>query len=220
MKRTPSIPTILRRLERAYGHRPWRKHRSGIDGLIQTILSQNTTDRNSMAAFASLKARFPRWHALLDAPVSTIERAIRSAGLSRTKAPRIKNALREVHAPTGRLSLAFLTRMPLDDAKAWLQSIDGVGPKTAACVLMFCYNLPAFPVDTHVHRVARRLALIPDDCTADRAHDLLERMCPPALVYPFHLLLVHHGRTTCRPRNPRCPNCPLANLGPWPTTNQ
>ena len=134
-----------------------------------------------------------------------------------SKAPRIRKALHDIQDRTGRLSLALLTKMPLDDAKAWLQSIDGVGPKTAACVLMFCYNLPAFPVDTHVHRVARRLALIPDDRSADRAHDLLERMCPPALVYPFHLLMVHHGRSTCRPSDPRCPTAPSPPSAPGPS---
>ena len=151
---------------------------------------------------------------LLGTRVATLERAIRSAGLSRTKAPRIKSALRRVQHDRGRLSLDFLETMPLAEAKAYLEAIDGVGPKTAACILMFCYNRPALPVDTHVHRVAGRLGLIPGDCPAGPAHEVLELLCPPELVYPFHLLLVQHGRTLCRARRPRCSKCVLADNCP------
>jgi endonuclease-3 len=209
-----SIESIVESLETAYGPRPWRKHRSGIDGIVQTILSQNTTDANSSAAFRSLKNRFPTWPQVMDAPVREIERAIRSAGLSRSKAPRIKSALRRINKEQGRLSLAFLSRLPLRQAQEYLQSIDGVGPKTAACVLMFCYNRPALPVDTHVHRVAGRLGLLPGRCAAESAHELLQEMCPPDLVYSFHVLMVEHGRKTCRARRPSCHACVLAERCP------
>lgn len=212
---TLSIESIVQGLETAYGPRPWRRHRAGIDGLVQTILSQNTTDANSSAAFRSLKSRFPTWPQVMDAPVREIERAIRSAGLSRSKAPRIKSALRRINEDRGRLSLAFLSRLPLPQAREYLQSIDGVGPKTAACVLMFCYKRSALPVDTHVHRVARRLGLIPDGCTAEAAHDLLQQVCPPSLVYPFHVLMVAHGRRSCRARTPQCDTCVLAAHCRW-----
>jgi endonuclease-3 len=211
---TLSIESIVESLETAYGPRPWRKHRPGIDGLVQTILSQNTTDTNSSAAFRSLKSRFPTWQQVMDAPVHEIERAIRLAGLSVQKAPRIKAALRQINSDRGGLSLAFLARLPLRRAQDYLQNMDGVGPKTAACVLMFCYNRPALPVDTHVHRVARRLRLIPDHCTAEAAHGLLQEMCPPSLVYPFHVLMVAHGRRICRPRRPSCRACVLAQRCP------
>jgi endonuclease-3 len=212
---TLSIEGIVESLETAYGPRPWRKHRAGVDGLVQTILSQNTTDANSSAAFRALRSRFPTWEQVLDAPVREIEQAIRSAGLSRLKAPRIKAALRRIKSDRGHLSLAFLARLPLGEARDYLQHIDGVGPKTAACVLMFCYNRPALPVDTHVHRVARRLGLIPDGCTAEAAHDLLQQMCPPRLIYPFHVLMVAHGRRTCRARTPQCDACVLADHCRW-----
>ncbi len=201
-------------LEGAYGARPWQRHRGGVDELVQTILSQHTSDANSAAAFASLKKRFPRWEMLLRARVDTIERAIRSAGLSRMKAPRIKNALRRIENDNGRLSLDFLESMPLDEAKSYLESFDGVGPKTAACILMFCYNRPALPVDTHVHRVAGRLGLISEDCAAGPAHAALELLCPLELVYPLHLLLVEHGRKVCRARQPLCSQCVLATVCP------
>jgi endonuclease-3 len=208
------IRTIVRRLERVYGPRPWRRHRGGIDGLIQTILSQNTSDGNSGAAFLSLRKRFPQWEQVLTARVSSIETAIRCGGLSRMKAPRIKKALSGIRESRGTLSLDFLDDMPLSEAKAYLESIEGVGPKTAACVLMFCYNRPALPVDTHVHRVARRLGLIPEKCATGPAHEMLEQMCPPELVYPFHVLMIEHGRKTCRARRPRCDECALADLCP------
>jgi endonuclease-3 len=214
VRKQPSIGTIVRRLERVYGPRPWRRHRGGIDGLVQTILSQNTSDRNSRAAFASLKQRFPRWEELLTARVSSIEKAIRSGGLARTKAPRIKRALAGIRQSRGRLSLDFLDDLPLKEAKSYLESIEGVGPKTAACVLMFCYNRPALPVDTHVHRVGKRLGLIPQQCGANAAHEALQDMCPPKLIYPFHVLMVEHGRKTCNARNPGCEECALTDLCP------
>lgn len=199
-------------LEGAYGKRPWRKHRGGVDGLVQTILSQNTSDLNSMNAFRALKERFPTWESLLTAPVTMIERAIRPGGLSKIKAPRIKKALAGIMNKHGRLSLKFLARMPVDAARKYLESIDGVGPKTACCVLMFCYKRPALPVDTHVHRVAGRIGLFPAKTSAEAAHDLLGNICPPGLVYAFHMLMVEHGRRTCRARSPLCESCVLRNV--------
>ena len=208
------IRSVVRRLEAAYGPRPWRKHGSGLAGLVQTILSQNTSDGNSTSAYRSLRARFPTWERMLAAPSHEIERAIRSGGLAKVKTPRIKAALRAVKDATGQLSLRFLSRRPVEEAKQFLESLDGVGPKTAACVLMFCYGRPALPVDTHVHRVARRLQLVPRRSSAERAQQILEAACPPRLVYPFHVLMVAHGRRTCRARRPQCERCALASTCP------
>jgi endonuclease-3 len=209
-----TISAIVRRLEKAYGPRPWRKHASGVEGLVQTILSQNTTDKNSAAALRALRARFASWEEVIEAPTADVALAIRSGGLAQIKAPRIQAALRAVQAKAGRLSLAFLARRPIEEAKAFLQSLDGIGPKTASCVLMFCYNRPALPVDTHVHRVARRLGLIVQRCTAERAHEVLESNCPAKLVYSFHVLMVEHGRRVCRAQSPRCKECVLADRCP------
>jgi endonuclease-3 len=209
-----TVREIVGALERAHGQRRWHRHNSGVAGLVQTILSQNTSDVNSRRAFRLLRTRFPSWEQVLTAPTSEIERAIRVGGLSRVKSPRIKRVLQAVKSVRGRLSLRFLARMPLEEARAFLQDLDGVGPKTAACVLMFCYNRPALPVDTHVHRVARRLGLIPESCPAERAHVLLERACPPGLVYPFHVLMVEHGRRTCRALKPTCGDCALRRRCP------
>lgn len=212
--RGQSIAAIVRRLEKAYGPRPWRKHASGVEGLVQTILSQNTSDKNSVAALRALRRRFANWDEVIEARTAAVASAIRSGGLARIKAPRIQAALRAVRAKTGRLSLASLARWPMEEAKAFLQSLDGIGPKTASCVLMFCCQRPALPVDTHVHRVARRLGLIEQRCTPERAHDVLGLQCPPKLVYPFHVLMVEHGRRVCRARSPLCGECVLADRCP------
>ena len=208
------IRTIVDRLTRAYGARTWRPRHQGIDSLIQTILSQNTSDANSSRAFESLKQRFPTWRRCLDAPVRKVEAAIRSGGLAGIKSRRIQRILRQVLGERGELSLEFIGREPIEQARQYLQRLDGVGPKTAACVLMFGYNRPALPVDTHVHRVARRLGLIADNTSAEAAHGLLEKTCPPGLVYAFHVLMVEHGRRTCKARAPDCAACCLASLCP------
>jgi endonuclease-3 len=177
--------------------------------LVLTILSQNTSDSNSGRAFMRLRRRFPVWEALLAAPVAEIEQAIAVGGLARIKAPRIKAALEAVHEKRGSFDLEFLRDLPLDEAKAWLRELKGVGPKTAACVLMFALGRPALPVDTHVHRVAQRLGFVPAKATAEQAHDILEGMLAADEIYAFHISLIKHGRRLCRAQRPLCEECPL-----------
>ncbi len=186
-----------------------------VAALVNTILSQNTNDRNRDRAYERLRRRFPTWEALRDAPVEQVAAAIQTAGLAHTKAPRIQAALRRITAEQGRISLEFLARMPLQEARAWLVSLDGVGPKTAAIVLLFALNRPAFPVDTHILRVSKRLGLIPPKTTRERAHVLLEGLLPPEIYYPFHLNLIRHGRETCYARKPACFRCRLFDLCPY-----
>jgi len=130
-------------------------------------------------------------------------------GLAKQKAPRIKASLEAVWAARGSFDLEFLREMPLDQAKRWLRELKGVGPKTAACVLMFALGRPALPVDTHVHRVSQRLVLVPEKATAEKAHDILEALLESEMVYPFHILLIKHGRRLCRAQRPLCGQCPL-----------
>jgi endonuclease III len=205
---------IVRRLERAYGPRPWRQWGRPLDGLIGTVLSQHTSDVNSDAAFRKLKQAFPKWDACTSAPASEVERAIRCGGLARQKTRSIQAILRYLEADRGRLSLDFLRRWPMSRAREYLLSLPGVGPKTAACVLLFNLGKPALPVDTHVHRLTRRLGLIPDGASAEQAHTILQSICPQRLVYPFHVLLIQHGRQVCRSRRPRCEDCVLPDLCP------
>jgi endonuclease-3 len=192
----------------------WRPHHDAVSELVLTILSQNTSDTNSGRAFMRLISRYPDWQAVTTAPVDEVEREIAVGGLAKQKAPRIQAALQAVYEARGGFDLEFLREMPLEDAKGWLRELKGVGPKTAACVLVFALGLPALPVDTHVHRVAQRLGLVPEGVSAERAHDLLEPMLEPEVVFPFHVLMIKHGRRLCEARRPRCGECPLVERCP------
>jgi endonuclease-3 len=204
-----SVVEICRRLRRRYGPVELGEPLPPLDELIATILSQNTSDRNSDAAFAELRRRFPDWDAVRRAPVAAVARAIRSAGLARRKAPRIKAILRQIHRQRGELSLDFLRTLPAAEAVRYLRGFVGVGPKTAACVLLFACGQPVLPVDTHVHRVSRRLGLIGPRVNAEQAHEALARQVPPDRVLAFHVQMIRHGRKVCTARNPRCDDCVL-----------
>jgi endonuclease-3 len=210
----PSPGEIVDALSMLYGRPVWRPHRDAMTELVLTILSQNTSDTNSGRAFMRLHSRFPTWDALMAAAPEKIEKEIRVGGLAATKAPRIKAILEEVWQRKGSFEMAFLDEMPLAEAKAWLRSLPGVGPKTAACVLMFALGRPALPVDTHVQRVAQRLGMVPAKTGAAEAHDLLEATLAPEEVYPFHVSLISHGRRVCRAQRPLCSECPLAGRCP------
>lgn len=203
--------TVHHLLIEEYGEPTWRQHLSPIDELVNTILSQNTSDVNRDKAYGALKERFPTWQAVMDAPEAEVVEVIRPAGLANQKGPRIQRALHQVQAETGDLSLDFLSELPLDEAKKWLTDIKGVGPKTAAIVLLFAFGRPAFPVDTHVHRVSGRLGLIGPKVTADKAHKILENIPYPETFYAFHLNVIRHGREVCTARSPKCPQCVLRN---------
>lgn len=209
---------VIERLDAAYGTLPWRPNRDPVAELVLTLLSQNTSDTNSGRAFIRLLSTFPDWQSVHDAKVKDIERAIQPGGLAPTKAPRLQAILREVYARNGSFDLSFLADLPLEDARAWLRSLPGVGPKTAACVLLFALGRPALPVDTHVHRVALRLGLVPEKTSAERAHEVLEAQLAPEQIYPFHIQLIKHGRRTCSAQRPKCPACPLVDRCPSAAT--
>jgi len=208
------VAAICGRLGRVYGPVEAPRERPVLDALVATILSQNTSDTNSHAAFEELLRRFENWDAVRRAPVGKIARAIRNAGLSNRKAPRIKAILKRLYDKRGELSLDFLRRMPTAEALEYLTALDGVGPKTAACVLLFACRKPVLPVDTHVHRVSRRLGLIAAGTNAVKAHEELARLVPPRRVLEFHIQLVRHGRTVCSARRPKCSQCRLLDLCP------
>ena len=216
-KRTPPLTPqhIISRLSALYGEAVWRPHGDPMSELVLTILSQNTSDANSGRAFMRLRSRFADWESLLRADRDEIVPEIRAGGLARIKAPRIKGILEEVWQRRGSFDLMFLADLPLDEAKGWLRSLPGVGPKTAACVLMFALGRPALPVDTHVHRVAQRLGLVPAKGGAAQAHDILEAALAPEEVYPFHISLIKHGRRLCRAQRPLCDRCPLLEGCPF-----
>jgi endonuclease III len=195
-----------------YGLPVWRSPLPALDELVSTILSQNTNDTNRDRAFEALRAKFPAWEAVRDAPTKEVVEAIRPAGLANQKGPRIQEVLRAITAERGALDLEFLRDLPVDEARRWLTKFNGVGPKTAAIVLLFSMGRPAFPVDTHVHRVTGRLGLRPETMSADDSHAYFEALLPPETYYAAHLNLIRHGREVCHARNPECARCVLKRV--------
>ena len=206
------IEEIIRLLKKEYGPRRWKPDRDPISTLVATVLSQNTSDVNSHRAFDSLVATFGNWEAVAAANTNEIARSIKAGGLAEIKSSRIKLILQKIQERQSRLDLSFLDELDIAEAKAWLRKLPGVGPKTAACVLLFSLGKPALPVDTHVFRVARRLGLIDSRVSVERAHEILEKLVPPEKVYEFHLHMVEHGRKICKARRPRCQLCILRGL--------
>lgn len=201
---------VCDRLDEAYGPLTWRSHGDPLGALVLTILSQHTSDRNSERAYDTLRRRFPSWEDVRDAPAGEVADAIRCGGLADAKAPRIQTVLREISQRTGGApSLDFLRETPTEEAKEYLRSFHGVGPKTAACVLMFALVRPVLPVDTHVFRVSHRLGLIEKRLGEARAHDALASLVPAERVYAFHVHMIRHGRRVCTAQRPRCSVCAL-----------
>lgn len=203
---------IHEKLLQAFGEPVWRNPLPAIDELVSTILSQNTNDVNRDRAFNALRAKFPRWEQVRDARTLEVIAAIRSAGLANQKGPRIQQVLRAITEERGSLDLGFLADLPTEQARAWLTKFNGVGPKTAAIVLCFSLNKPAFPVDTHIYRVSGRIGLRPEKMTVEQAHPHLEALFPPQTYYAAHLNLIRLGREVCSARKPNCPKCPIIKL--------
>jgi endonuclease-3 len=201
-----------RRLLDAYGARSRAGEAHPTDELVATILSQHTSDTNSHRAFRNLKARFSSWDHLLGAPDSDVIDAIRSAGLANIKGPRIKQVLTAIKGSYGTLDLEFLRPMPVGDVKKILTALPGVGPKTAACVALFSLQMSAFPVDTHVQRIAVRLGLLDAREQPERFQELVEESMPENALLSLHLNLVRHGREVCRARSPLCSECVLLSI--------
>ena len=201
---------VMSQLGTEYGHEEWIPRYNPAEELVYTILSQHTSDINSERAFLNLMHVFGTLEAIADASEEDIEEAIRSGGLAKQKSVRIKQVLNIVRDDIGSFDLSFLGEMPLDEAKAWLKDLPGVGPKTAAIILCFSLGMPAMPVDTHIYRVSQRLGLIGKKVSADKAHDILEPMVAPEDVFAFHMYLIKHGRQVCKAQRPRCPDCVLA----------
>jgi endonuclease III len=207
-----AIRTVQRRLRARQGAFVPKPSLPVIDELVATVLSQHTSDVNSERAFSQLKARFPSWEQVADAPVEHVAEAIRCGGIADQKARRIQQILNAIEEREGSIDLGRLDGLRDAEVESYLLSLPGVGPKTAACVLVFSMGRAAFPVDTHVHRIAARLGWIPGGTTADKAHRLLGPAVPPDIRYDLHIALIVHGRTVCRAQRPRCDACVLRDL--------
>jgi endonuclease-3 len=226
---SPSPPTerglarkalrVHARLLAEYGTPDWGERLPAVAELVATILSQNTNDTNSGRAFDLLRERFGSMEAVRDAPAEAVIEAIRPAGLANQKGPRIQAVLRAITLERGALDLKFLKKLPPAEARAWLTRFNGIGPKTASIVMLFSLGIPAFPVDTHVHRVTGRLGLRPEKMSADDCHPYFEALFPAETYGPAHLNIIQHGREVCHARNPECGRCVLQKQCDYYQTN-
>ena len=207
-----SIESLFSALARSYGPIGELSAEEPIDVLVRTILSQNTSDSNSDAAFGLLRRRFSDWNDVMNADPKELAAVIRCGGLANIKARRIKQTLQTIRAREGKLSLACLKKLDNVEAMTYLTSLPGVGAKTACCALLFAFGRPLMPVDTHVSRIVRRLGWVETRAPTERIHERLEAMIPDRLILPMHLYIIRHGRKVCRPTNPACRIC---QIKPW-----
>jgi len=203
---------VHERLMEKFGEPIWRNPLPAIDELVSTILSQNTNDVNRDRGFDALRAKLPTWEDVRDAPADDVIEAVRVAGLANQKGPRIQKVLKQISDERGELDIEFLKDIPFDEAHAWLTKFNGVGPKTAAIVLLFSLGLPSFPVDTHIYRVTGRIGLRPEKMSVEQAHPYLESVFPPETYYAGHLNIIRLGREICKARKPMCEECPLLDI--------
>jgi endonuclease-3 len=208
------VERIRDRLREVYGTPLMRPHGDAIAELILTVLSQSTNDRNRDVAYLRLRERLPQWRSVRDAPLAEVEEAIRPGGISKVKSARIQAILRAIDDSPGELSLDWLERAPVAQARAYLTALPGVGRKTAACVLLFAFGMRDVPVDTHVSRVGTRLGLLREGAPFEELHDAMLALTPPGQELELHVNLLRHGRRTCHARGPACGECALARMCP------
>ncbi|MBN1230524.1 MAG: endonuclease III [Anaerolineales bacterium] len=210
---------VYQRLLDLFGYPVWRTPLPPIDELVSTIISQNTNDINRDKAFFALKKKYPTWEEVREAPAEEIIQTIGVAGLANQKGPRIQQVLAQISEERGELTLDFLKDFSTEEARNWLLKFKGVGPKTAAIVLQFSLDKPAFPVDTHIYRITGRLGLRPEKMNPDNTHKLMEVLLPPETYYAGHLNIIRLGRDICKARKPECNRCPLVDLCDYPDKN-
>lgn len=210
-----SIRRLVETLEQTHG-RPRRIARfDPMEELVSCILSQHTADANSFPAFTRLREAFPTWEDVVEAGTERLAPVIQAAGLANQKSKSIIGCLKEIKSRTGSYDLEVLRGMPTLEARSWLTSLPGVGPKTASIVLCFSFGRETIPVDTHVYRVSKRVGLIPETDDEKKAHDTLMALVPGELSFRFHVALIQHGRTVCRAPRPDCGRCPVAEMCDW-----
>lgn len=202
------------RLQRLWGKPVWAARFDPVEELIACILSQHTSDMNSLQAFAQLQKSYPEWQQVIDADVNELADVIRSGGLANQKAPRIQQVLRQIAEdhPAHKICLDFIVPLDNNSARRYLMGLPGVGPKTAAIVLCFAMGRNVIPVDTHIFRVSWRLGLIDPKIGEAKAHDVLQALIDAEDAYPYHILVIRHGREVCKALRPKCGECVLADI--------
>lgn len=216
LARRKKLDQVSRRLLEYYGEPEWHEMMPAVDELVCTILSQNTNDINRDKAFRALKERYESWQEVRDADPAELQYTIRIAGLAQQKGPNIQSALQTISVRNGRIDLDWLKDLSVDEARDWLVSLKGVGPKTAAIVMVFSLDMPAFPVDTHIYRVSGRIGLRPLKMSVEKTHTYLESIGNPADFGHLHLNLITLGRQLCQARKPKCADCPVLDLCDYP----
>jgi len=217
--RSEKLAEVHERLMKAFGEPQWHELMPAVDELVCTILSQNTNDINRDKAYQALKKRYPSWDDVRDADPEELQYIIRIAGLAQQKGPNIQSALEAITAEQGKISLEWLKTLDVEEARNWLTQLKGVGPKTAAIVMVFSLGMPAFPVDTHVYRVTGRIGLRPAKMNVEKTHTYLEMIGDPAVFGPLHLNLITLGREYCLARKPKCTGCPVVDICDYPDKN-
>ncbi len=209
MTKTETVKAIVAALEQRFGVPQRDSELDPLSNLILTVLSQNTNDKNRDQAYQRLRAKFPSWEAVMEAPVEAIETAIRPGGLAKQKSVRIKNILQWIYQQYGALNLDALCNMDTQEAIKIFCQLKGIGVKTISVVLMFSCGVDIFPVDTHVHRICRRIGLVAANATAEKTFWEMQPLVPSGKSFSFHINLLKLGRSICLARKPRCPECPI-----------
>jgi endonuclease-3 len=215
MNQSDLIIRVLDALEEVYHNEtcpPELGHPEPLDGLILTVLSQNTNDKNRDNAFMNLKANFPEWQDVVKAGSESLESVIRTAGLSRTKARRIITILDFIHDTFKKYSIKALAQFEPEVIRAYLRSLPGVGPKTVACTLLFDFKIPAFPVDTHITRISRRVGIVPEKTSPEEISRIFEGAVPESRCLGGHVNMIAHGRAVCHSQKPECESCVLYEI--------
>lgn len=210
------LDQVSHRLLAFFGEPDWHEPLPAVDELVCTILSQNTNDINRDKAFRALKERYRSWKEVMDADPAELQYVIRVAGLAQQKGPNIQSALTEINEKTADFNLDWLKELSVEAARHWLVNLKGVGPKTAAIVMVFSLGMPAFPVDTHIYRVSGRIGLRPEKLSVEKTHEYLETIGNPADFGHLHLNLISLGRQFCQARKPKCSGCPVVDLCDYP----
>ena len=210
------LDQVSHRLLAFFGEPDWHEPLPAVDELVCTILSQNTNDINRDKAFRALKEHYRSWKEVMDADPAELQYVIRVAGLAQQKGPNIQSALTEINEKTADFNLDWLKELSVEAARHWLVNLKGVGPKTAAIVMVFSLGMPAFPVDTHIYRVSGRIGLRPEKLSVEKTHEYLETIGNPADFGHLHLNLISLGRQFCQARKPKCSGCPVVDLCDYP----
>ncbi|MEL7625314.1 MAG: endonuclease III [Anaerolineaceae bacterium] len=216
LARREKLEQVNKRLLEYFGEPNWHERMPAVDELVCTILSQNTNDVNRDKAYTELRRRYPTWKEVRDADPEELQHVIRIAGLAEQKGPNIQAALKAVSEKDEKFDLDWLKKLSVDEARNWLTTLKGVGPKTAAIVMVFSLGMPAFPVDTHVYRVTGRIGLRPAKLSVEKTHEYLEAIGNPDNFGPLHLNLINLGRQICQARKPKCAICPVLGMCDYP----